>query len=92
MINAWNNYHCLHDGWFLSAVGVHAVLELEDEEDKGGFVNPVGGGGWFDELINVCGGMFDGNFVSTEIFVIQWIVLTLFNIDNYECLAYLSFK
>jgi hypothetical protein len=30
---------------FLSGVGVHDTLEFEEEEDNGGFVNPVGGGG-----------------------------------------------
>ena len=30
---------------FLSWVGVHDTLEFEEEEDNGGFVNPVGGGG-----------------------------------------------
>ena len=30
---------------FLSAVGVQAALELEDDEDNGGFAKLVGGGG-----------------------------------------------
>lgn len=40
-----SKYCCIIDGLFLSEIGMHATLELEDEEDNGGFVNPVGGGG-----------------------------------------------
>ena len=50
---------------FLSGVGVHDTLEFEEEEDNGGFVNPVGGGGWAtDEFIAVCAGMLEGSFAS----------------------------
>ena len=41
LMNFWN----LLDVLFLSGVGVHDTLEFEEEEDNGGFVNPVGGGG-----------------------------------------------
>ena len=51
-------------GLFLSGVGEHAALELDEEEDNGGFVNPVGGGGWTDELMAVCRVLFDGSFAS----------------------------
>ena len=50
---------------FLSWVGVHDTLEFEEEEDNGGFVNPVGGGGWAtDEFIAVCAGILEGSFAS----------------------------
>ena len=55
----------LHEVLFLSGVGVHDTLEFEEEEDNGGFVNPVGGGGWAtDEFIAVCAGMLEGSFAS----------------------------
>ena len=50
---------------FLSWVGVNDTLEFEEEEDNGGFVNPVGGGGWAtDEFIAVCAGILEGSFAS----------------------------
>ena len=63
VIKVWNNYLLLH-GLFLSGVGEHSALELDEEEDNGGFVNPVGGGGWTDELMAVCRVLFDGSFAS----------------------------
>ena len=65
-IKAKNNYPSIH-GLFLSEIGMHATLELEDEEDNGGFVNPVGGGGWADDwFIIFCSATFDGIFESIK--------------------------
>ena len=44
VIKEKNNYPNSLD-LFLSEIGIHATLEFDDEEDNGGFVNPVGGGG-----------------------------------------------
>ena len=53
---------------FLSVVGVQAALELEDDEDNGGFAKLVGGGGWIDEIIADCAAtvILDGILVSYE--------------------------
>ena len=56
---------------FLSDVGEQAALELDDEEDNGGLVNPVGGGGWTDEFMAFCEVIFNGSFDSINIFQIQ---------------------
>ena len=71
VIKAKNNYPSLL-GLFLSEIGIHATLEFEDEEDNGGFVNPVGGGGWADGFIIFCSATFDGmvdSIINKTIFI-----------------------
>ena len=64
VIKARTNYPFLL-GVFLSVIGMHDTLEFEDEEDNGGLVNPVGGGGW-DWFMIVCSLTFDGIFDSIQ--------------------------
>ena len=65
VIKARTNYPFLL-GLFLSETGVPATLEFEDEEDNGGLVNPVGGGGWADWFMIVCSLTFEGTCDSIK--------------------------